>query len=262
MEILTRIISVILIILFGMFSAWIVNYLADTLPVKRKLSKACCQHCLKEKNWKDYLLLRRCASCGNSLNIRTWIVYGLIPVGLLLLWLFPNKTGVEIFTQNPEFHLVLRGILFVFFILVCVIDIEYRAVLIPVVIFGFVFGAVFGVIYHGWLNTIWGFAAGSGIMLLLYLLGVLFVKLLNRKRTEKLDEDALGFGDVNLSGVLGLVLGFPGIIAGLYLGIIIGGLGSLVYLAISRLSGTYKLFTPLPYAPFLIAGAAVLLFIL
>lgn len=259
---MNRVISVGLIVFCGVLAAWIVNYLADTLPVKRKLSKPCCQHCLKEKNWKDYLLLRKCSSCGNSLNFRTWIVYGMIPLGLLLLWFVPNKTGEEVITQGPALHMVLRGILFIYFILVGVIDLEYRAVLIPVVIFGFVFGAVFGVIYHGWLNTIWGFAAGFGIMLVLYLLGVLFVKILNRRRVEKLDEDALGFGDVNLSGVLGLVLGYPGIIAGLFLGIIIGGVGSLVYLAVARLGGSYKLFTPLPYAPFLIAGAAVLLFIL
>lgn len=257
-----RVLSAGLIVIFGVLAAWIVNYFADTLPVKRKLSKPCCQHCLKEKNWKDYLLLKKCAMCGNPLNTRTYLVYGLIPAGLLLLWQFPNKIGTTSLIQDPVYDLLLKGILFVFFILVCVIDLEYRAVLIPIVIFGIVYGAIFGVIYHGWINTIWGFAAGFGIMLVLYLLGVLFVKMLNRKRAEKLDEDALGFGDVNLSGVLGLVMGYPGIIAGLFLGIIIGGLGSLVYLAVARLGGTYKLFTPLPYAPFLIAGAAVLLFIL
>ncbi len=254
------IISVIVIILFGVLAGWMVNYLADTIPVKRKFTKPCCQHCLKEKIWNDYLLMKKCASCGNPLNARTWVVYGLIPVGLLLLWFFPNRIGPDILSQGPVFDLVLKGILLVFFVLVCVIDLEYRAVLIPVVIFGMVFGAIFGVVYHGWLNTLWGFAAGFGIMLVLYLLGVLFVKLLNRKQVEKMDEDALGFGDVNLSGVLGLVMGYPGILAGLFLGIIIGGVGSLVYLLISRLNGKYKLFTPLPYAPFLVAGAAVLLF--
>ena len=250
------------VILSGLFIAGVINYLADVLPIKRRLSKPVCIECHADRGWQDYLLHKKCSVCGKGPHLRIWVIYILFPAGLLLIWLFPNAIGNASVSLNPVMDLVLKGTLLALFVLVSIIDLEYRAVLFPVVIFGIVFGAVFGIIYHGWLATLLGFIAGFGIMLGLYLLGILFVKLLNHRRAEKLDEDALGFGDVNLSGVLGLVLGYPGIIAGLVLGIIIGGFGSLIYLVASRITGKYKVFTPLPYAPFLISAAVVLLFIL
>ena len=259
---MSQILAGAVVFLCGLIIAWVINYLADVLPINRRLSKPVCFDCQADKSWHDYLLHNRCKGCGKGLHLRIWVVYILFAAGLLLIWLFPNAIGNTSVSLNPVIDLVLKGTLLALFVLISIIDLEYRAILFPVVIFGFLFGAVFGVIYHGWLATLMGFAAGFGIMLTLYLLGILFVKLLNRKRAEKLDEDALGFGDVNLSGVLGLVLGYPGIIAGLVLGIIIGGFGSIIYLVVSRMTGKYKVFTPLPYAPFLISGAAFLLFIL
>jgi leader peptidase (prepilin peptidase)/N-methyltransferase len=75
-----------------------------------------------------------------------------------------------------------------------------------------------------------------------------------------LDDVALGFGDVNLSGILGLMLGWPLILTGLVLAIFVGGLVSLIYLLIMMILRRYQLFTALPYGPFLITGAFVMLF--
>ena len=41
---------------------------------------------------------------------------------------------------------------------------------------------------------------------------------------------AFGFGDVNLSGVLGLMLGWPFIVVGLVIAVLIGGVISLIYI--------------------------------
>ena len=41
------------------------------------------------------------------------------------------------------------------------------------------------------------------------MLGVLIIKLINRRRGQPVNDVAFGFGDVNLSGVLGLMLGWP-----------------------------------------------------
>lgn len=252
----------ILLIFSGVILAWIVNFLSDVLPIKRKLTHPVCVHCQQEVHWVDYLLFKKCTHCNQSRKIRNWLVYAFIPVGLLYLWLFPNSIGSNGVSGMPVMNLILKGILLVYFVLITVIDLEYKAILFPVIIVGIVYGALFGYIYRGWVPTLLGFAVGFAIMLVFYFLGILFLKILNRKREQKLQEDALGFGDVNLAGVLGLVLGFPGIFAGLFLGIIIGGFGSMVYLGVSKLFGKYKIFTPLPYAPFLISGAAILLFIL
>jgi leader peptidase (prepilin peptidase)/N-methyltransferase len=243
---------------------YFVNYVSDVLPYTRKFSTPLCVHCQSTFSWKSYLLFLRCENCKKKRSIRTWLVYGIIFAGLIFIWFFPNSLGEN--TSTVELSRIcdftLKGFAFIYFVLLAVIDLEHKAVLFPVVIFGVLFGAAFGLIYHGWMSTLLGLAVGFGILLLLYYLGKLFVKLLNRKRSEVIDEEALGFGDVNLSGVLGLMLGYPGIFAGLFLGIIIGGVGSLIYLIIGRLRGKYQVFTPLPYAPFLIIGAAYFLFIL
>ena len=79
-------------------------------------------------------------------------------------------------------------------------------------------------------------------------------------RNKETDEEALGFGDVALSGVLGLFLGWPGIIAGLVLAILLGGAGSLIVLIYSLVRRRYHAFMVIPYGPFLIIAAVVLIF--
>lgn len=71
---------------------------------------------------------------------------------------------------------------------------------------------------------------------------------------------ALGFGDVKLAGLLGLVLGWAGwyvLIAGAVLGFVYGGVFSMVLLAAGRVNGS----TRIPFGPFMVLGTltAVLL---
>jgi len=97
-------------------------------------------------------------------------------------------------------------------------------------------------------------------MYALYVLGAGLLWLVNRMRGQKVDDVALGFGDVNLSGILGLILGWPGIGLGLILAIFIAGAVSLVYLLVMLALRKYRLFAAIPYGPFLIAGAVVLIY--
>jgi leader peptidase (prepilin peptidase)/N-methyltransferase len=99
-------------------------------------------------------------------------------------------------------------------------------------------------------------------MLVLFYFGILFTRILSRKRGEPMDEVALGFGDVILSLILGLLLGWPGITAGLFFAVLAGGLGSGIYLLVNKLTKGYENFTAIPYAPFLLLGAVLLIFIL
>jgi prepilin signal peptidase PulO-like enzyme (type II secretory pathway) len=72
--------------------------------------------------------------------------------------------------------------------------------------------------------------------------------------------EALGFGDVNLSGVLGLILGWPLILPTLFLSILIGGVVSLVYMLTMLAFRRYQLLMAIPYGPFLVSGAVLLIF--
>jgi leader peptidase (prepilin peptidase)/N-methyltransferase len=82
---------------------------------------------------------------------------------------------------------------------------------------------------------------------------------LGRVRHQPVEEEALGFGDVNLAGVLGLMLGWPGILAGIVLTIFLAGGISLVYLIWKIIVKQYSPNLALPYGPFLALSALILL---
>jgi leader peptidase (prepilin peptidase)/N-methyltransferase len=119
---------------------------------------------------------------------------------------------------------------------------------------------VTGIWLHGTKSTLLGGVAGFAVMLVLYYLGTILMGWLARKRGQILEEEALGFGDVNLSGVLGLILGWPGILIGLVLTILIAGVVSFVYLLVAVITRRYRYDMAVPYGPFLISGAIALLF--
>ena len=71
-------------------------------------------------------------------------------------------------------------------------------------------------------------------------------------------EEALGFGDVMLGGVLGLILGWPAIFASLLLTILLSGAASLLYLLVMILARRYSPALSIPYGPYLVLGAVLL----
>lgn len=238
------------LIFLGFLAGGVINYLADVLPFTRRFSRPACPSCGSPRSWKEYFLLRRCAACGQRRSLRAWLVY-LLAVGV---------TAAAALYPSARLGFWAGWLLLVYFGVVAVIDIEHRLILHPVSLFGAALGAVLGVWLHGWQSTVAGGAAGFLIMLVLYWLGGVFAKGLARLRGQEIDEVALGFGDVNLSGVLGLILGWPGITAGLVGAILLGGVGSLLVLGTMLVTRRYQAFVAIPYAPFLIASAVFLLF--
>jgi prepilin signal peptidase PulO-like enzyme (type II secretory pathway) len=144
---------------------------------------------------------------------------------------------------------------------VIVIDVEYRLILHPVSLAGAVLCAVIGVVRHGWLDTAIGGAVGFGFMFGVYKMAEIFIRWMRKRKGIESDEVAMGYGDVNLSGVLGLLLGFPGIIAGLSLAFLIGGALSLIVIVVMMSRRKFEAYnTFIPYGPALILAAAFLIF--
>jgi len=245
-------------LLLGWLSGWLVNYLADVLPFIHKFSRPVCLTCQTKFGWSDYLLFRNCTNCGKRRSARTLIVQAVMTVAPVLIWIFPGQT----------LPFPLAFILLVYLAVVLVIDLEHRLILHPVSIAGAVLGLGIGIflrgtqsIGYGIISTLLGGAAGFGIMLVFYFIGELFVKRMSKKRGLPADEVALGFGDVNLSGILGLLLGWRAIFACLFFAILGGGLVSLIIILGMLIAKKYKAFTAIPYAPFLILSAIYFLFL-
>ncbi len=71
---------------------------------------------------------------------------------------------------------------------------------------------------------------------------------------------AMGFGDVKLAGVLGLVLGYlswSALVIGAFLGFLLGALVGVAVIAAGRASRK----SAIPFGPFMIAGALLALFL-
>jgi leader peptidase (prepilin peptidase)/N-methyltransferase len=262
----------------GLVMALAVNYLADVLPRTRRLSRPACPHCGTPFPTGDYLLLRRCRSCGTRRTPRSFIVQLLgIPAALWTAY---------VSTADPKLPLALSLLLLGYLSVVLVIDVEHRAVLHETSYFGAILGLICGTylwgprvgepLWQGLLMSLLGGLLGFGIMVLFYWLGERFVRWNARRRPPPAqaavpggeapvsvgdpDEVALGFGDVNLTGILGLVLGPRYILPALFLAILAAGLFSLIVLVVALARKNYQPSMSIPYAPFLILGAAWLLY--
>ncbi|MBN2257789.1 MAG: prepilin peptidase [Anaerolineaceae bacterium] len=143
--------------------------------------------------------------------------------------------------------------------LVIIIDMEHRIVMHPVSIAGALIGLAIGSWQHGVVMTLIGCFAGFALMFTLYHLGIWFVRLLSKRRPMGDVEEAIGFGDVIQSGVMGLFLGWPGILAGLIITIVLGGLVSIVILIIQVIRRKYQAYSAIPYAPFIALATLILL---
>jgi leader peptidase (prepilin peptidase) / N-methyltransferase len=238
------------ILILGWLTGLVVNYLADILPVTRRFfGPPRCSLCFEEQSCARFLTFRACTACSKPRPLRTWVVQIAFPLAFLWVW-----------SASDRLPFWVSAGLLAYLAVIAIIDLEHRVVLHPTSILGAVICLLVGWRLHGILETVLGGVAGFGFMLGLYYLGALFTRWMARVRKEEIDEVALGFGDVNLSGVLGLLLGWPGIVAGLFFAIFLGGLGSGLYMLYTKLTGRYRLFAAIPYAPFLIIAAVFLLY--
>jgi prepilin signal peptidase PulO-like enzyme (type II secretory pathway) len=241
---------VIAAVALGWLAGGLVNYLADVLPQTRRLSAIQCPQCTTRWSGLEFLRLSRCRACGTARTRRSWVVQISAALGVPALLLFPP----------PALGFWIGLAVFVYLAVVFTIDVEHRAILHEVSLVGAILAIPFGIWLNGWQSTLAGAAAGFGVMLALYYFGILFNRWMARRRGQEIEEDALGFGDVLLSGILGIALGWPRIIVCLFTAIVLGGLLSGLFILVMSLRRRYQAFTAIPYAPFLVIAAVILIY--
>ena len=242
-----------LLFLLGILLGMTVNRLADSLPLYRRIKGFQCIHCGAPREtvaWSGILASlsgsRRCEYCASPIALR-WIF---VEVGL-------GISAVVLYLGGPTPAVYLAQLLILtIFILITVIDIEHRLILHIVSAPTALIIALIGILdpMRGVQKTLLGGLAGFGSFLLLYYLGQVFASFMSRRRGETIDEVAFGFGDVTLAGVIGLTVGWPGVIVALVLGIMAAGVFSLIFIVSMLIRKRYNPFMPIPYGPFLILG--------
>jgi len=245
-------ITTILFGLFGLLVGSFLNLCIDRLPGGKSIVRpgSHCDSCNQSLKAIDlvpvfsYIWLRgRCRYCGARIPLRSPIVeFATAAIFAFLAWHY----GLSL---ELAFAVVYAAI----FIVIFAIDLEQELILnivvFPAMILAFAFSFFWGGFEEFWprigpgfvLSALLGGAVGFVLMLLPYLL--------TRGR-------GMGYGDVKLAALIGLMSGFPLVLVALLVGIIAGGLVA-VFLLLSRMVKSRK--AAIPYGPFLAAGAMVAL---
>lgn len=211
----------IIFALFGLVVGSFLNVCIDRLPVSQSLlwpASHCptCQHKLALKDLIpifSYLWLRgACRYCHASITLRTlWIEMGTGIMFAVLWWRF----GLTL-------ELAIISLYFCVLVVILTIDLERGLILnkvlypaIGITLIVAAFAPNFSIA-----NAAIGMGLGLGIMLLLSLSY----------------RGGMGFGDVKMGGLMGAMVGFPGILIALLIAVIVGGLigGLLLALAVKR----------------------------
>ena len=251
---------VILAGVLGWLVGVIINLLSDSLPdTNRAPHVPQCPACTAPRPllaWSGILAaISRSWACPYCRTPRLWRalwveVAAILGSILILYWSFSSFSFAA--------ALIIGGI----YLLIVVIDVEHRLIL-HVVTFPSM-GLIFIISAldprMGWKKALIGGAVGFILFLLLYLLGGVFAKWVSRRRGEPLDEVPFGFGDVTLATLIGITVGFPGVIEALLRGMIYGGIFSILFILSMVIRKRYSAFIPIPYGPFLVLGSMVVYF--
>lgn len=246
-----------LMLLVGFILGIVINAMADNLPHRRLPLPARCESCggpRRAASWSGLVAFfvgaRSCPYCGVRRSVRAPLVEVAAAAGAVLLYF--QEPAPQVYWPSLFVGVV--------FLLIVVIDIEHRLILHAVTGPSALVVGILGAIdpHLGLTRTLLGGVAGFAIVLGLYLLGILFARALSRARGQPLDEVAFGFGDVTLAGLIGLAVGWPGVLVALLYGVLAGGLFSLVYIIVMAIRRRYTPFMPIPYGPFLILGASLI----
>jgi leader peptidase (prepilin peptidase) / N-methyltransferase len=233
-------------LLVGLALGSFANVLITRLPRKDPLFTrwSHCPHCRSNLFWQDkiplvsYCLLKaRCRFCGWPIPWRYQLVEFFGGVLALALWLkFPD--GQKLLVYGPLVFLLL---------VLAFLDLECwwlpDVLIYPGIVLGLILAPTFSQV------TIFDAAAGA-------LLGWLMLESIRWGYKRLTGRDGMGGGDAKLLALIGA---FLGIAALPWVCLISAGLGLIAgtILALKNRSG---LLTPMPYGPFLILAALVIVF--
>ncbi|MCL6096135.1 MAG: prepilin peptidase [Patescibacteria group bacterium] len=258
----------IILFTFGLFLGSFLNVLVDRIPKKETVfrGRSHCEFCKKELKWLDliplasFLFLKgKCRYCHKKLSFYYPIIELSTAIMFTLTYVYVNSqfsiSNFQLISQFPIFNnFIIYYSLFIdlfyylfivsSFIVIFFSDLKYGIIadkiVFPAVIVSLAYSFI---IFH--LSFIIYLVSGIGSFIFFLLLFVVT------------KGKGMGFGDVKLSFLLGLALGFPKIILALYLAFLTGAISGII-LILWRKKRSLK--ETIPFGPFLIIGALVSLF--
>jgi leader peptidase (prepilin peptidase)/N-methyltransferase len=150
------------------------------------------------------------------------------------------------------------------FALVIVIDVEYRWIL-----FETIWPAALVALAEATFmprisldNAIHGGLYGFTILFGLYLLGLVFARVVSVVTGRRVGRTVLGFGDVRMATLSGLILGWQALGPALFIMVITGAAAALLFIANKLIRARrYRMYSAIPYGPYIVIGTAVMLYL-
>ena len=237
----------------ALLAGGVINYFADQLPRKSRLTRPLCERCHTPLPPQRWFALTRSLFGGCSCAADRVPRHVIVELAAILVL---SELKVS-FPAGVQFWLL--ALLLACFSLIIIIDLEHRIILKYVAAMTAVAALSYGLLgtQRGWGETLGGGVAGYGLMYLVFLGGRLFVRAAGRHQDTAITEFALGRGDISLGAIIGLAAGWLGVLPALFCGVCAGGLGALII----RLRRDYRPFTAMPYGLFLVSGAAAFLWL-
>lgn len=253
----------LLVFIAGVLIGGVLNALADDLPRRRapRIPHYPDNELRPLIAWLGitaFLFGKRASAKGRKLSWR----YPLTEIGTGLLFVVAVLAAA-----NDERQSLLRLVFWFYYLaalmLITVIDIEHRLILFVTIIpTGAValLDALVEPMGPNLTDALIGGAVGFGVFFLLYQGGFLFVALSNQMRERKLNTVAFGYGDVMLMTVVGMMLGWQTLILAMFITVFVGAGGAICWLVWNAVAQRqYSWATPLPYGPYIVIAAVLLL---
>ena len=242
----------IIFLLLGLIIGSFINAVVYRLnAVESLMERSHCPHCKKTVRWFDnvplvsfLLLSAKCRDCGEKISWQYPIVEAATGIMFALL-------GTYFFSPIDSTSWALTGFYLIVFSLLMVIFVyDFQYMEIPMLVLWL--GVGISLIYLVW-SDFQNFYLASSIMNLGTISGLIggavaFLFFFGLAAYSK--ETWMGYGDAYLGLLIGLIVGWPNILAALMLSFTIGALVSVGLIAVSK--KTMK--SQVPFAPFLITG--------
>ncbi len=235
---------VLFLFFIGLAVGSFLNVLIDRLPNGESvlIGRSHCDFCKKTLRWYELLPViswimqgGKCRRCHKRLSIQYPLIELVTAVGFIFLYQLLASSMLSLFA----YALIFSSLLVIF-----VADFKYQIIpdsMIAAGILGALLVLFFPMNHKLFIMNYIFSAVGAS----LFFLTLWFI---TRGR-------GMGFGDVKLAFLLGLLLGFPRIIVAFYIAFLTGALVGVILI----LSGKKSLKSNVPFGPFLILGAVAAL---
>lgn len=241
-----------LVFYFGACIGSFLNVVIWRLPQGKTLGgRSHCPHCHRTlQAWELFPLFSflwlggKCAGCRQKISWRYFVIEAAVGALFLLAW-----ASFMDFSLLGSLLLLRAWLLIALMTVVFVVDMEQYIILDSVVIFGSLAGLLTNIFLDSAAGTAWtwhGYLAGGLAGGLAAVVPFWLVWYISKGRW-------MGFGDVKLAVLLGILLGWSLVGTALFLGILLGGAVSLFLLA-SRAKG---LKSQVPLGTFLSLAAVI-----